>query len=97
MQTTSTATAKREIRELVRPVERPMRPPPPAIYALRDWTVKKSNGKWYIAPTARFEDEPHWSKPYATLQRATTAIARKLADEVQMRHERRCDFYGIND
>jgi hypothetical protein len=31
------------------------------------------------------------------LQRATTAIARKLADEVMRRHKRRCDYYGIND
>jgi hypothetical protein len=74
-----------------------LRPPPPAIYALRDWTIRKTNGKWYIAPTARFEDKPQWSKPYATLQRATTAIARKIADEVIKRHKRRCEFYGIDD
>ena len=87
--------AKRAASE-VAPVKRPTHAPPP-IYALRDWTVRKTNGKWYIAPTARFEDKPEWSKPYATLQRATTAIARKLADEVIRRHKRRCDFYGIND
>jgi hypothetical protein len=57
---------------------------------------REVNGKWYIAPTgARFDERAQWSKPYATLQRATTAIARKLADEVIKRHKRRCDFYGI--
>ena len=73
------------------------REPPPAIYALTAWTVKKVNGKWYIAPTARFDEKNSWSKPYATLQRATTAIARKLADEVQKRHNRRCERYGTKD
>ena len=90
------SAAKRTASEAA-PVKPPTQPAPPAIYALRDWTVKKANGKWYIAPTARFEDKPQWSKPYATLQRATTAIARKLADEVMRRHKRRCDYYGIND
>jgi hypothetical protein len=74
--------------------KRSLHPPPPAIYALTAWAVKKVNEKWYIAPTgARFDEKVHWSKPYATLQRATSAIARKLADEVIKRHKRRCDFY----
>lgn len=92
-------TAKpRKASPLGAPIKRPPSPPPPAIYALTAWAVKKVNGKWYIAPTgARFDERAQWSKPYATLQRATTAIARKLADEVQKRHKRRCDFYGIDD
>lgn len=93
----SAAKAKRTMYEPIATPARPAHQPPPAIYALSAWTVKKSNGKWYIAPTARFEDKPPWSKPYATLQRATTAIARKLADEVITRHKRRCERYGIND
>ena len=93
----SAAKAKGKVREPIASAKRPSHPPPPAIYALTDWTVKKANGKWYIAPTARFDDKPQWSKSYATLQRATTAIARKLADEVIKRHKRRCDYYGIKD
>ena len=61
---------------------RPLHPPPPAIYALRVWSVKKVNGKWYISQAARFDDKEQWSRPYDTLQRATTAIARKMAEEV---------------
>jgi hypothetical protein len=69
--------------------------PPPAVYALRLWSVKKVNGKWYISEAARFDDKEEWSKPYETLQRATTAIARKMAEEVMERHKRRCEQYGI--
>ena len=83
--------------EPVAPVSRSLRPPPPAIYALRMWSVKKVNGKWYISQAARFDDKEQWSKPYETLQRATTAIARKMAEEVMERHRSRCQRYGIND
>jgi hypothetical protein len=79
------------------PVNRPTHPPPPAIYALRVWSVKKVNGKWYISQAARFDDKEQWSRPYAILQRAMTAIARKMAEEIIDRHKRRCDYYGIND
>jgi hypothetical protein len=72
-------------------------PPPPAIYLLSSWSVKKVNGKWYISRAARFDDKEAWSKSYDTLQRAMTAIARKNAEEVQARHQRRCEHYGIDD
>ena len=83
--------------EPVAPAKRPAHPPPPAIYALRVWSVKKLNGKWYISQAARFDDKEAWSKPYETLQRATTAIARKMAEEVMERHAARCRHYAIND
>ncbi len=91
-----TSTVKRNV---YAPLEtkRPTHAAPLPIYALTCWSVKKLNGKWCIAPTARFEDKPAWSKPYATLQGATTAIARKLAEEALARHKRRCKHYGIND
>jgi len=79
------------------PATRPAQPAPPAIYALRMWSVKKVKGKWYISQAARFDDKEQWSKPYETLQRATTAIARKMAEEVMTRHKRHCDYYGINE
>jgi hypothetical protein len=70
---------------------------PPAIYALRVWSVKKVHGKWYISPAARFDAKEEWMGPYDTVHRATTAIARKLAEEITERHSRRCQHYGIND
>jgi hypothetical protein len=67
---------------------------PPEVYALRAWSVMKAGDNWYVATTACFENKPQWSKPYATLQRATTAIARKLAEEVLNRQEWRRKVYG---
>jgi len=72
-------------------------PPPPAIYALRTWSVKKVNAEWYISPAARFDDKDQWMGPYASIHRATTAIARKLAEEVIQRHAARCRYYRITD
>ena len=91
-----TSAAKRNVNAPLQ-AKRPAQPPPPAIYALPVWSVKKVNGKWYISRAARFDDKQAWSKPYDTLQRATTAIARKLAEEVLARHKRRCETYGIDD
>lgn len=93
----STAKAKRKVRDPIAPARRPTHPAPPAIYALRMWSVKKVKAKWYISQAARFDDKAQWSRPYETLQRATTAIARKMAEEVQERHKRHCEQYGIND
>lgn len=71
-----------------------MRKAAPATYALTAWTIKEIGGKYYIAPTAYFDDKARWSKLYTTLQRACTAIARKLAAEWHERDQRRRDFYG---
>jgi hypothetical protein len=38
-----------------------------------------------------------WKGPYATVHRATTAIARKLAEEIIERHTARCRNYGVDD
>ena len=98
MQTKAAAGKPKRIKsEPVAPVMQPLRPPPPAIYALRVWSVKKVNGKWYISQAARFDDKEEWKGPYDTIHRATTAIARKLAEEVMTRHASRCRHYGIND
>jgi len=79
------------------PRKRAVDAPPPAVYALRVWSVKKVNGKWYISQAARFDEKGQWGRPYETLQRATTAIARKMAAEVLERHRRHCEHYRIRD
>jgi hypothetical protein len=76
---------------------RPTYPLPPPVYALRVWSVKKVGFKWFISEAARFDDKEQWKGPYDTIHRATTAIARKMAEEVLTRHRRRCEHYGIND
>jgi hypothetical protein len=95
---TKTATKRKRVTSVpVAPPKRPSLPPPPAIYALRLWSVKKVNGQWYISPAARFDDKEQWMGPYATIHRATTAIARKLSEEIVERHIARCRNYGIDE
>ena len=66
-----------------------------AIYALRSWCIREHRGKYHISPTAHFgERERNWSRPYASLTRATNAIARKLQEEWVQRHQRKVAFYG---
>ncbi len=73
------------------------KPIPPATFALKAWTIKEHGGRFYIAPTASFDDKAKWSKPYATLQRACTAIARKLAEEWTTRNDRRRAVHGVKE
>lgn len=73
------------------------KPIAPAIFALKPWTIKEHGGKFYIAPTAAFDDKRLWSKPYATLQRACAAIARKLAEEWLARDKRRRSYHGLKE
>jgi len=87
---------KARAREAKRSVQTPLHKAPAEVYALRAWSVKKVGDKWYVAPTACFDNKPEWSKPYATLYRATSAIARKLAEEVLTRQKRRREHNGIS-
>jgi hypothetical protein len=57
------------------------------VYALGSWTIKKSGEKFFIAATAQ-SGTHRWRGPYTNLQRATTAIARKLQSEFVRRHNR---------
>ena len=58
------------------------------VFALKGWTVKSENGRFFISPSACFDDKHKWRGPYRTLQHATTAIARKLGEEFNKRHKR---------
>ena len=71
------------------------RPIPPAVFALKAWTIKESGGKYFISATGRFEDKPQWGKGYKSLQSACSAVARKLAEEWAERNARRCKFHRI--
>ena len=33
------------------------------VFALRGWTVKSENGKFFISPTACFDDKHKWRGP----------------------------------
>lgn len=57
------------------------------VFALKAWTVKVEQDKFYICPTAYFDDKNRWSGPYKSLQHATNAIARKLQAEFVKRQK----------
>jgi hypothetical protein len=57
------------------------------VYALRNYTIKKQGDQFFVAATAMARTH-RWSKPYATLQHATNAIARKLQREFVARQSR---------
>jgi hypothetical protein len=54
------------------------------VYALHNYTIKKQGDRLFVAVSA-VAGTHRWSKPYATLQHATTAIARKLRREFVVR------------
>jgi hypothetical protein len=57
------------------------------VYALKSWTIRKSGDRFYIAASAQ-SGTHKWRGPYSNLQRATTAIARKLQLEFTRRHNK---------
>lgn len=57
---------------------------PGQVWALRGWSVKTDRRGIFIKPT-NILDNSKWRGPYKTLQRACTAIARKLQAEVAKR------------
>ncbi len=57
------------------------------VFALKSWTIRKSGDRFYIAASAQ-EGKHKWRGPYASLPRATTAIARKLEWEFTRRSNR---------
>jgi hypothetical protein len=63
-----------------------------ATYALRAYSIRRHGEKFYVAQTCAF-DKPSWSKPYASLQAACSAIARRHADEWRTRDNRRSAFH----
>lgn len=70
---------------------KPLKP----IYALAAYTVEKRGTKWYVIRTAEQNaGRTTWRGPYATLDRATLAIAKLLSLEVIERHKRMSDWYG---
>ena len=57
------------------------------VYALKSWTIKKHGDEFFVAASAQ-SGQHKWRGPYASLQRATHAIARKLQWEFARRHKR---------
>lgn len=69
-------------------VSKAARKPPPIrerVYALRAYTVKVEDEKFFIAQTVAFQKKLDWKGPYSSLQHATSAIARMLQAEFSRR------------
>lgn len=58
------------------------------VLALKGYSIKTERGKYYVSPTAHFEQKPQWAGPYRSLKHACTAIARKLEAEYVKREAR---------
>ncbi len=56
------------------------------VFALKSYTVRKTGKLFFVSPTANGGQRR--SGPYASLQRATIAIARKLQREFTRRSKR---------
>lgn len=57
------------------------------VYALKSWSIRKQGEAFYISASAQ-AGKHAWRGPYTSLQRATTAIARKLQWEFARRHRK---------
>jgi hypothetical protein len=62
---------------------------PAMVFALKGWAVKvEEKRRYFVSPTASFDDKQKWSGPYRSLRDATNAIARKLQHEFLEREKR---------
>jgi hypothetical protein len=63
----------------------------PFVFALASWTIREdARGRYFICRTG----SNAYGKPYSSLRRACTAIARKLEEEYATRRQRLADAYA---
>jgi len=71
------------------------KPPEKFTYALPAFTVQRRKAGWWISPTWSTGQKPQWSGPFATIETACLAIARRLAIEIADRHTQSIERHGI--
>jgi hypothetical protein len=66
-------------------------------YALQAYTCERRPDGWYICrtPFTAAGEKPAWSGPFATIETAMIAIARRLATEAADRHTRSIEAHNI--
>lgn len=72
-------------------------PPRDFTYALKSYTVKRTDKGWYVA-RAWFTvagEKPEWIGPFETIEAACLAIARRLATEIADRHSMTIEAHKI--
>lgn len=90
--------AKSKPLEQPRPAKKaapPAVPTKPAKYPYALNVERRANG-WHVTATAPADTRPEWSGPYATIESACLAIARRLAVEIADRHTRSIEFHQID-
>ncbi len=67
-------------------------------YALKQWSVERRDGGWFVSPTTSsvVGNKPEWRGPFATIETACLAIARSLAVEIADRHTRHIEFHKLD-
>jgi hypothetical protein len=71
------------------------KPPEKFTYALPAFTVQRRKTGWWISPTWSAGEKPQWSGPFATIETACLAIARKLAIEIADRHTQSIERHAL--
>ena len=68
-------------------------------YALKAYTAERRADGWWICRTtfASAGEKPEWSGPFATIETAVLAIARRLATEIADRHTRSVEGHQLKD
>ena len=66
-------------------------------YALKQWSVERRGGGWFVAETVPSipGNKPNWRGPFQSLETACRAIARGLALELTDRHTRMIERYKM--
>lgn len=66
-------------------------------YALGQYTVERRENSWWISRTwtSAAGEKPQWRGPFATIETACLAIARRLATEIADRHTHWIEWYRI--
>ena len=75
----------------------PDRTPIRFMYALKSYTAEIRTDGWWIAKTwlTSRGERPHWAGPFATIEDACLAIARRLATEIADRHSVIAAFHKL--
>jgi hypothetical protein len=68
-------------------------------YALRQFTAELRATGWWISRTwtSAAGEKPEWKGPFATIETACLAIARRLAIEIADRHTQMIEWHGIEE
>jgi hypothetical protein len=66
-------------------------------YALKQYTAERRADGWWIARTWSVSagEKPRWYGPFAGIETACLAVARRLAIEISDRHTHSIEWYGI--